>query len=69
MGGRRNLGKEDGIGKREKEWAATTGTGDNGEDAILEVSEENPTRVNRGNPLICCPIAHLCTASHVTPVY
>jgi len=25
-----------------------TGMGDNGEDAVLKFSEENPTRVNRG---------------------
>lgn len=31
-----------------------TGIGDNGKDAILEVSEENLTE---GNPLVCCTIA------------
>lgn len=77
MGGRRNLGEEDGVGKKQKEWAAITGMVDNGEDAILNVSEENPTAVNRGNPLVCCTVAHelslslptvlhLCTASHMS---
>lgn len=47
MGGRSNLGEEDGISKGEKEWAAFTGLGGNNEDVILEISEGNLKRVDR----------------------
>lgn len=47
VGGRSNLGEEDGICKGEKQWAAITGLGGNDKDVILELSEGNLKSVNR----------------------
>lgn len=55
----------------EKEWESITGVGDNNKGAILDVSEENLTTVNRAHELSLSPptLLHLCTASHMSCLF